>query len=318
MPSGNGDLVSRSPRPVNARSHSRGKSNSGPGVARNVSGFRGRLSPNDPPSPREPRKAPRGFWLGTPLGRCWWWTITRASGEASRPTPRRPAGSHGKPREVSGWVRVLGVVGGERMRGLPETPLAQLPAVPPARAGGLLWGLAPSEARCLHPLPTRTQVEYGFARGGPVPIEPALGNRSVADQSASRIGARGEARSPTSERRAWMPEASVRRDGTGSPRASARYCGGSFGQAFWALLVMSEYADFRRRLSPNGPPSPRLAPGGFYGTPFSNSRMRADDGLARGSPCQSSGRNIWPRGGGFGILRLPRPASSAPEPMPTR
>jgi hypothetical protein len=35
---------------------------------------------------------------------------------------------------------------------------------------------------------------------------------------------------------------------------------------------------FRGRLSPNGPPSPRLAPGGFY------ARTRAECGFARGEP----------------------------------
>ena len=29
-------------------------------------------------------------------------------------------------------------------------------------------------------------------------------------------------------------------------------------------LVVKWFAGFQRRLSPNGPPSPRLAPGGFY------------------------------------------------------
>ena len=57
-----------------------------------------------------------------------------------------------------------------------DAGIAQRPAVPPARAGGLLWkrGLAPSEARCLYPSPTRGGGEYGFARAGPLP---RLGNR---------------------------------------------------------------------------------------------------------------------------------------------
>ena len=79
-------------------------------------------------------------------------------------------------------------------------------------ARGLLWkrGLAPSEARCLYPFPTRGRTELGFGRGRPVPIEPALGNRP-------QPGWRSEVSHERAQGR--MPAASVRRDGTGLPRA---------------------------------------------------------------------------------------------------
>ena len=53
-------------------------------------------------------------------------------------------------------------------------------------------------------------TECGCVRGGPVPIEPAL---------LASEGMDAESEPASSERRAWMPAASVRRDGTGSHRA---------------------------------------------------------------------------------------------------
>ena len=57
------------------------------------------------------------------------------------------------------------------------------------------------------------QTEYGFARGGPVPIEPAL----LAERSQD-----GESKASIERAKGRMPEASVRRDGMGPPRACAR------------------------------------------------------------------------------------------------
>ena len=135
-----------------------------------VQGFRRRLSPNGPPSPR---LAP------------------------------------GRERLVQDryvFVARRRALGTGNEFGLPGTGMAQRPAVPPARAGGLLWkrGLAPSEARCLYPFPNRGPAEYGFARGEPVPIEPALGNRAQ----------------PTNPLRGSVPVAKL-----GFPRASGGHGG---------------------------------------------------------------------------------------------
>ena len=58
-----------------------------------------------------------------------------------------------------------------------------------------------------------------------------------------------------------MPEASVRRDGVGLPRAGVVVITNLGG------LVVDGRSGFRGPRWPNGPPSPRLAPGGFYAVP---------------------------------------------------
>jgi len=49
------------------------------------------------------------------------------------------------------------------------------------------------------------------------------------------------------------------------------------GEGVLGAVVVRRSAGFRGRLSPNGPPSRRLAPGGFYS-------VRAEYGFVRGEP----------------------------------
>ena len=148
--------------------------------------------------------------------------------------------------------------------------MAQRPAVPPARAGGLL---------CVNGCWMR--VREGWARAG----EPAL---------LASEGMDAENEPASSERKAGCRERASGRHGTGPPRASAvvnadwafwrcTVCGdlgrdGPTARRPWVLanrwlvggerglgeLLVGISAGFRGHLSPNGPPSHRLAPGGFY------------------------------------------------------
>jgi len=133
-------------------------------VVSRFSGFRGRLSPNGPPSHR---LAPGGFsgkgdWLRAKRGACtlyqpadaripgsrrawvvviavwegWWWTVARASGDREGPTARRPGLSATECRVVviavwEGWWWTVARASGDR-----EGPTAQRAAVPPGSRRG--------------------------------------------------------------------------------------------------------------------------------------------------------------------------------------
>ena len=137
-----------------------------------------------------------------------WWTRGVDRGRDG-PTARRPPGSRlvgdvrCKPHAV--WLGNAGLLVVCRSFGLPGASLAQRPAVPPARAGGLLWkrGLAPSEARCLYPFPTRRRTECVLVRpraGG----SPGGPGRSRGIQTRSRCRGRPWG-APAARRRApWQ------------------------------------------------------------------------------------------------------------------
>jgi len=128
--------------------------------------------------------------LGRLVVRAW---RGAGSGEAQRPVVRRY-----KSRVVFGSAGGLGVLVGDGCVGFRGR---LLPNGPPSRR------LAPGGFYA------STRAVYAFARGGPC-------------QSSRRCW-RSEGRDAgsepaSSERRAWMPEASVRRDGTGHPEPRAR------------------------------------------------------------------------------------------------
>jgi len=96
-----------------------------------------------------------GFARGEPVPwsrRCWRVKAGkprasrhRASGGQDAQSERPDDTARACPEPVWSWSRI-GRAGGERFRGLPGTALAQRPAVPPARAGGLLWSSSPKSA----------------------------------------------------------------------------------------------------------------------------------------------------------------------------
>ena len=169
----------------------------------------------------------------------------------------------------------------------------------------------PRASRCHH------AAEYGFARGGPVPVEPALlakrsqgwrergqhrasGGQDARSERPARwhglapslggcdrgLGglvvnvqwSSGDREGPTARLRSWGSQGSFGGDG------------GSGGLAVNAWLS-SEAG------SPNGPPSPRLAPGGFYGRGWRmfKSRWHAGDGYRRAGLRETAHqpRRIW-------------------------
>jgi hypothetical protein len=119
-----------------------------------------------------------------------------------------------------------------------------------------------------------------------VPIEPAL-------LAKRRHGCRERASIERAEGR--MPAVSVRRDGTGPPRSlhettpaqrpavqGFKYRELVGGERGLGELVVSGLRESGPG-SPNGPPSHRLAPGGFYAF------LARNAGLRGAGPCQSSG-----------------------------
>jgi len=120
---------------------------------------------------------------------------------------------------------------------------------------------SPQASRCHHP------AEYGFARGGPVPVEPAL----LAERSQG-----------------WRERGQHRASGGQDARSErpARWHGlapslGGWDHRLGGLLVNARRSS--EAGSPNGPPSPRLAPGGFYGRGWRMSKSRWHGGMGLSS-----------------------------------
>ena len=142
----------------------------------------------------------------------------------------RASGGHGCPKRASGEMARAHP---EPARGEPR-PTARRPAVqvPGGFWLGKRFGRVGGEGRGGNrgrDGPTARRPT-GSRRGGFYGVHTRTrntGSRGVGPCQSSRRwetkrSQDGEAWFPTSERRAWMPEVSVRRDGTGPPRARAR------------------------------------------------------------------------------------------------
>ena len=110
-------------------------------------------------------------------------------------------------------------------------------------------------------------TEHGFARGGPVPIEPALGNRAQPGRRSEVSRERAEGMAGTDPPEADWSHSECPARWHGPAPSLGEGCSASVG---WlgtrpGRVGGERLTGFRGHLSPNGPPSPRLAPGGFYG-----------------------------------------------------